>query len=99
MTSGSLYSLFFTEQEHADLRGRIERLFDYLEVQRIRHWCQRSNANEAHAALMEAAEALDLIQAAEERLTEIIAESTSPYIASATPEDPAILRSLGIRCD
>ena len=63
-------TLMLTPQEHADLRERLDRLYDYLEVERDR----KGWSDQAHDAVMDAVEALDLLDAATTRMIEMVSE-------------------------
>jgi len=64
-------TLILTPQQHADLRERLDRLYDYLEIQRNRQgW-----PDHAHNAVMDAAEALDLLDQAIRRTAEMAGEA------------------------
>ena len=56
-TTPEAINLSFTRREYAVLQARIERLFHYLEAQRI-----HSRSDDDQWALMQAAHSLDIIE-------------------------------------
>jgi hypothetical protein len=76
------FTLVLTAKDQAKLRKRCQLLMDGAEIRRNRATVGSQAEEEAHAAVMDAAECLDLLDAAAARMREIVREAGARSWAS-----------------